>query len=99
MRILPKDPNTREISDAVNQAAKGNLNNTGTVTLTANVTSTTVIDTNVHNESKIFLTPQTSNAASESWYIQDADITNGQFIITHANAASTDRTFQYSYLG
>jgi len=62
-QALSKHPEPREISDRVNQILKGVLNNTGTVTLTANVTTTTVLNPNVHKDSKITLTAQTANAA------------------------------------
>ena len=100
-QALNKEPKPREISDRVNQILKGALNNTGSVTLAANVTTTTVLNPNIHVDSKITLTAQTANAATavSTSYILAASITDGQFIITHANTATVDRTFLYTYLG
>jgi len=98
-QVLSKKPSEREISDRVNLMLDGKLNNTNSVTLTANQTTTTVTDPSVHENSSIFLMAQTSNAAGETPYILTANIIAGQFIITHANAASTDRTFLYTFLG
>jgi len=69
----------------------------GTITLTENVTSTTVSDGGVFIGDKVFLFPQTANAAAAqaTTFIVDTDINDGTFIITHANAATTDRTFSY----
>lgn len=67
----------------------------GTVTLTANATQTIVVNAACMISSSVFLMPTTPHAAN------DMATTNivagvGQFIITHANNARTDRTFTYS---
>lgn len=89
------------ISNWAIQAAQGKLNNTGSVTLSAGVVSTSVSDARVGINSFIGFTPTTANAASEvgagTMYLS----TRGDsfFVITHANAASVDRTFAYCILG
>jgi hypothetical protein len=49
----------------------------------------------------VFLSPQTANAAAAlaTTYVQAADITKQQFVITHANNAQTDKTFGWVVLG
>lgn len=83
------------------EAAQGHLNNVGSVTLTANATSTTVTDTRAGNNSFIGFMPTTANAAAEIGGGTLFVSTRGkqQFTITHANAVSVDRTFTYSILG
>lgn len=84
----------RKLAEAIEQIANGSSRTVGSVTLTANATTTTVVSQNVTPSSHITLTPTTANAAAEVPYISAR--TNGaSFVITHANTASTDRTFTY----
>lgn len=76
---------------------RGNLNCVGEVTLTANTTTTTVTNRNVGANQKVFLFPTTANAAAESAYV--SEVRKGQFTVTHANNAQTDRTFDYFHVG
>lgn len=88
---------------AVNELIRGRGNNFGSVTLTANASQTTVTDSNYGAEFVVLFDPLTANAAAELYggtmYVAEADRDNGQFIITHANNAQTDREFRYFYLG
>lgn len=94
---LSTQPTPREISERVNALLLGKVNTTGTVTLSANVTTTTVTDINAHSGSVPVLVPTTANAAAEDWHITSR--ATGSFVITHANAATTDRTFIYVLMG
>jgi len=78
------------------EANQGRLNNVGTVTLLSGTVSTVVSDMRVGINSFIGLMPTTANAAAESPYI---NTTKQSFTITHANAATGDRTFRYCILG
>lgn len=88
-----------EIAIAVQRIMRGETNNAGSVTLTANVASTAVTDQRVGVNSVIVFAPRTANAAAEigagTMYIDTADIGDGTFTITHANNAQADRTFDY----
>jgi len=66
----------------------------GTVTLTANATTTTVTAARCTTSSKVFLSPQTAHAANDMATTSIASGT-GQFVITHANNTRVDRTFGY----
>jgi len=90
-----------KIAFAVNQLAEGRSNAVGNVTLRDGQTTTTVTAINCGSGSKVFLFPQTANAAAvmATTYILAANITPGQFIITHASDADTDQTFSYVCLG
>lgn len=90
-----------QIVRAVRELFQGRSHAKGTVTLTANATSTTVTAPNCGTDSDISLTPLTANAAAAlaTTYIQAANIKAGEFVITHANNAQTDRTFSYSIRG
>lgn len=99
--ILESD--LKKIVLAIQQLAAGRSNSTGTVTLTVNVAATVVTDKNCAAGSVILFTPTTANAAAEigngTMYVPTATILNGSFSITHANAATTGRTFLYAIHG
>jgi hypothetical protein len=105
MRDLPPAGSTlRDVIFAVRQLIVGRSNAAGTVTLTENVTSTTIVGANVNENAEIFFTPKTANAAAEmaagTMYASITRISGTPTVtITHANGASTDRTFGYVILG
>ena len=86
---------------AIQQLSAGRSNSVGKVTLKANVTSTTVSDPNCAVGTVPLLTPTTADAAAAiaTTFIPVASIANGSFVIDHASAASTDRTFLYALHG
>ena len=94
----------RDKNLAINQALKGKINSTGTVTLTHDAGSTTVANALVSKSSVILFMPLTAHAAAElgngTMYVAAADITDGtSFAVTHANNSQTDRAFGYAILG
>jgi hypothetical protein len=89
---------------AIQQLAAGRSNATGTVTLTPSAATTTVTPTQagiIAAGSTVMLTPTTANAATEvgngTMYV--STVSNGSFTITHANSATTGRTFLWAILG
>lgn len=99
--LVPEDwePQEREhrrmLAQAANEATRGKLRNTGSITLTANSATTTIINPLAEAESCLFMTPTTASAAAENWYV--SAISPGQSItVTHANTAAVDRTFCYA---
>ena len=54
--------NPREVAEVVNNAVNGKTNNTGTVTLAASTTTTTLNDERLGFDSVILLSPLTANA-------------------------------------
>ena len=79
----------------------GKLACTGTVTLTANATSTTVADQRAGANSFFGLCPLTANAASAqaAGNVYISTRAKQQFVIAHPNTSATDKTFVYSVLG
>jgi hypothetical protein len=100
-RDLPVNVHLWNLTDALNLLQEGRSNAVGTVTLSAGVTSTTVTDNNFESSMVVLLQPKTANAAAAlaTTYVADADKSKGSFTITHANAATLDRTFAYVRLG
>ena len=92
-----------KLTEAINQLTQGRSNAVGSVTLTINVTSTTVPAINCGSGSTVLLFPATANASAEfgngTIHVKTTDVFNGSFKITHANNANADRTFLYVCLG
>lgn len=87
-----KDEHLRLLSNAVNGIRDGKLNSIGEITLTNSSTTTTITDARIGGDSMILLSPSTSDAASENWYITNYD--KGSAIINHSSDTTT-RTFKY----
>ena len=103
MRILPPGGTPlRQAVEAINQLAEGRSNATGVVTLTANVTSTTYVSDTINENGQVFLFPKTANAAAAlaTTYASISRSAGANTVtITHANTASTDRTFAIVVIG
>ena len=89
--------------DVINNILLGRLNITTSVTLTANAASTTVTDPRISSTSRLILVPTTENASAEigngTIYQATSGRVNGSRVITHANNAQTDRTFDAIIIG
>lgn len=86
---------------ALQQLAAGRSNATGTVTLVTGAATTVVTDSNCAAGTVPLLTPVSANAATEvgNGTIYVSAVANGAFTITHANSATTGRTFLYALQG
>ena len=91
----------RKVSLAVNNILRGKTNNTGSVTLTESVGTTTLTDIRIGINSVVVLQPTTANASAEigAGTIYFNDPGDGTVVINHANNAQTDRTFKYAVIG
>lgn len=101
-QFIEDDPEwKRKVGAVLLQHNQGALNNTATVTLTANAGSTVVTDKRAGGFSFIGFMPTTANAAAElgngTLYVSSQ--AKQTFTITHANNAQADRTFTYCILG
>lgn len=90
-------PDPAEIALTLNLMLKGRSNATGTVTLTASDTTTTVSDNLFQSDMVPVLVPTTASAASASPYVSSRTL--GSFVLTHDSDAATDRTYLYIRLG
>lgn len=99
--LQPEEKNLWRVVQAIIQLTQGRSNSTGVVTLAAGVTVTVVSAVNCSKGSRVFLTPETANAAAAlaTTYIKATDILQGSFTITHANTGTTDRTFGWDARG
>lgn len=95
------------IKQVLNGILKGRVNCTGSVTLTANAGSTTVTALGFQSQMGIWFSAKSANAAAElgngTMYVSAKNSatssTQPNFVITHANNAQTDRTFDYVVFG
>jgi hypothetical protein len=94
-----KDP--AKLATAIQQLYAGRSNANGVVTLAASATSTVVNAPNCSAASAVFLFQTTADAAAAlaTTYVSPANVLNGQFIITHASNAQSDRTFFFVCVG
>lgn len=84
---------------AIHGLLDGKHEATGTVTLAAGGTTTTLTDKRIGGSTVLSLSPTTANAAGALATTYVATYSQGSCIITHANNAQTDRTFRYSIGG
>ena len=97
-------PNTGEtqvwrIVQSVRELFEGRSDAIGQVTLTVSSATTTVNDNNVGPYSVVKLSPRTANAAAAIGGLYVSSIKAKQFVLTHANNAQADRTFDYALQG
>jgi hypothetical protein len=85
----------------VRELCNGRSNAVGTFTLAASAATTTVTATNCGAGSSVLCFPTTAHAGAElaagGMYI--GTVSNGSFVVTHANNSQVDRTFMYVALG
>lgn len=89
----------REIAAVLQGAMQGKLNNTGSLTLTANAATTTLTDPRIGNNSAILLMPATANAAAAIATTYFDTFADGSCTVHHANNANADKTFVYCVIG
>lgn len=93
----------KKIILSLQQLGAGRSNATGTITLAASASTTTVNDQNCAAGTTIILSPSTVHASAEvgngTIYIPVATIVNGSFVIQHASNSQTDRTYRYALVG
>lgn len=83
------------IVQSVRDLFMGRSNASGSFTLTASATTTTVSHKNCGPDSRIVFSPTTANAAAALATTYHSGSASGTFTITHASNIQTDRTFSY----
>lgn len=96
-----EETDLKKLVMSLQQLAAGRSNSVGTFTCTANQATTTVTDANCASGSAILYMPTTANASAEvgNGTIYIGTVSNGSFVVTHANSATTGRTFKYAIHG
>jgi hypothetical protein len=89
----------RKIARSVIGLMDGKHNATGTVTLTASATSTTLTDRRLTASSVIAFMPRSNNAATAMTGLYVSARTNGSATLSHASSNTTDMIFDYAISG
>ena len=99
--VSAQETDQRKQNNVIRGIMDGKTNNTSSFTITANATTTAVTDLRVGADSVILVSPTTANAASEwsSGGMYVSSVGKETFTVTHASAATTDRTFKYAVIG
>ena len=93
-----EEEHRRKLAEILDGVMDGKINSTGSVTLTASATTTTLLDRRIGTGSVLLFMPTTENAAGEiGMYVSARG--DGTATITHASMSQTDRTFAYAVLG
>jgi len=87
------------VSNALNNTINGKLNSTGSVTLRASQTTTTLTDERIGGNSVILFMPTTANANSTKSSLFVSARQNNTATLTHASSSNTDQTFGYVVVG
>lgn len=97
--ISQNETNPTRIIRSIRELFAGRSNAVGQVTLTPGSTTTVVQSINSSIASRPIITPVTANAAAAITTTYVSSVGKGQFTLTHANSAQTDRTFNWAALG
>ncbi len=100
-KISPFEKDPRKVATAINKVIEGRTDNYGSVTLgTSTVTTVvTLADSQISENSVIAISPRTANAAAAMATTYVSAVAIGSFTLTHANAGTSDRTFDYAWIG
>lgn len=97
------DELSRDYSRNIYKCFQGKTDNIGSVTLTANSTTTTLTEApdRIGANTVILFMPTTANAAAAmtNLYVSGRDVSANTFTLTHTNNAQIDRTFNYILVG
>ncbi len=87
-----------EIRTLSNNLLQGKMNVTGSVSITANTTQTTVTDWNVGEDSFISFIGLDENSLTSDLYIKSKDVLNNSFTIGH-DSSEESRSYLYIVIG
>ena len=99
LSVPDQSAHLRMISLALNNTIAGKVNSTGSVTLTASATTTTLTDERVGSGSILLFMPTTANASTAFANLYVSTRVEGSATLTHASSANTDQTFGYVIFG
>lgn len=89
----------RDLRQIVAGIMDGKVNATGSVTLTASDTTTTMADPRIGAASVLLFMPTTANAKTAAANLYVSARASGSATLTHASSANVDQTFAYAVIG
>tara|TARA_R100001015_G_C4507069_1_gene79868 strand:+ start:49 stop:378 length:330 start_codon:yes stop_codon:yes gene_type:complete len=97
--IPDHDLHLRLVSTSLNSTIDGKLNSTGSITLRASQTTTTLTDERIGGNSIILFMPTTANANTAKANLYVSSRGEKTATLTHASSANADQTFGYIVIG
>lgn len=93
----------RRMWESLQNMRRGKLECVVDFTVTANTTTTDLVDPRLSPQSAVFFDPLTANAAQNvagsNFYVLEANRGDGVWTVTHPNQVSTNRSFRVIILG
>jgi|TARA_B100000900_G_scaffold327347_1_gene287455 hypothetical protein len=89
----------RLVSTSLNNTINGKLNSTGTITLRASQTTTTLTDARIGGNSIILFMPTTANGSTAFNGLHVSARSSGSATLTHASSGNTDQNLSYCVIG
>ena len=99
LSIPDQGQHLRLVSTSLNNTINGKLNSTGTITLAANATTTTLTDARIGGNSVIIFMPTTANGRTALNSLHISARSSGTATLTHANSTNTDQNLSYCVIG
>ena len=89
----------RLVSASLNNTINGKLNSTGTITLRASQTTTTLTDARLGGNSVILFMPVTANGRTGLNGLHVSARASGSATLTHASSGNADQNLAYTIIG
>ena len=89
----------RLVAQALNSTIDGKLNSTGSITLSASATSTTLTDARIGGNSIILFMPVTANGRTALNGMHISARASGSATLTHASSSNSDQNLAYCIIG
>ena len=99
LSIPDQGQHLRIVSTSLNNTINGKLNSTGTITLRASQTTSTLTDARIGGNSIILFMPTTANGRTALNGLHVSARANGSATLTHASSGNTDQNLSYCVIG
>ena len=99
LSIPDQGQHLRLVSTSLNNTINGKLNSTGTITLRASQTTTTLTDARIGGNSIILFMPTTANGSTALNGLHVSARASGSATLTHASSTNTDQNLSYCVIG
>ena len=90
---------TRQCAITINNVMDGKINSTGSITLSASATTTTLNDARIGLNSVILFMPQTANARTALNTLFVTSRASGSATLNHSSSTNTDQNLSYVIIG
>tara|TARA_S200002703_G_C3700544_1_gene215138 strand:- start:382 stop:711 length:330 start_codon:yes stop_codon:yes gene_type:complete len=99
LSIPDTEQHLRLVSTSLNNTINGKLNSTGSITLRANQTTTTLTDARIGGNSVIVFMPTSANGRTGLNGLHVSARASGSATLTHASSGNSDQNLSYCVIG